>query len=123
MGILDGALASLFSSAFSGLYLDGTAHHGTGAPIYDAGRITGYTDSGDLAVKVQTDRANWNIRRDPDYVAGDVLLIILAITPSGEEITLTTDHQVTDGYGDRYRIETTERDAARSHWLCRGRPV
>jgi hypothetical protein len=128
MGLLDGGIADLFSRAFGGLFLGGTAHQGTGRPIYAAGRIIGYADTGDLPVRVQTDRASQEIRRDPDYANGDVLLIVLKVTPATAEeptveVELTTDHQVTDGYGDRYRLMTAELDAARSHWICRGRPV
>lgn len=116
MGLLNGGIAAVFSAAFSGIYLDGTLHAGTGDPIYEGSKIVGYA-GGDTPIKVQTDAAGDAVKRDQGFAEGDVALIILAqgVPP------VTSDHAVTDGYGDRYSIERAERDAAASHWVCRGR--
>jgi hypothetical protein len=124
MGLLDGGIARIFSAALSWLYLDGQLHAGTGDPIYDdAGNITGYTGPGDIPIKVQTDKAAEAVKARAGYAIGDVALIILSRNPAGTIIVLNTDNEITDGYGDRYRIEDAEQDAARAHWICRGRPV
>lgn len=119
MGLLDGQIAELFANAFGGLYLDGTLHAGTGEPVYAAnGDLTGYTDGGDTAIKVQTDRVSEQVKASDGYASGDVALIVLA---HGKP-TITTDHEITDGYGTKYRVMDVDMDAARSHWILRGRP-
>jgi hypothetical protein len=119
MGLLDGDLAAVFHAVFSGLFLDGTLHAGTGEPVYNEyGDIIGYS-GGDTAVKVQTDATSEGVKASAGYAAGDVRLIVLA---QGIP-TITTDHEVTDGHGDRYRVHDVEQDAARSHYVCRGRPI
>jgi hypothetical protein len=123
MGLLNGDIANLFAKAFEGMYLDGLLHAGTAEPIYDAaGNITGYTDGGDTDIKVQTDRTGEGVKASDGYARGDVTLIILA--RNGDTvITINTDQTVTDGYGTTYRIQDVDQDAARSHWVCLGRPV
>lgn len=150
MGLLSGGIARIFHSALSGLYLDGTLHAGTGHPIYaDGGTIVGYVGGGDQPVKVQTDATGEAVRRDVGFAEGDVTLLVLTTYGSGvadpdtphsddaplsdgaeyaqpaygQVLKITTDHEITDGYGDRYRIERAALDAARSHYVCRGRLV
>lgn len=120
MGILDGGIAAVFGAALSGLYLDGTLHAGTGEPVYDDdSNITGY-EGGESACKVQTDRTGDAFRSSVGFAPGDVTLIVLA---HGLGTRITSDHELTDGYGDRYSIQEADYDAARSHVVCRGRPV
>lgn len=117
MGLLDGGLASIFNAAFSGIYLPGTLHAGTGEPIYDddTGEIIGY-EGGDLPCKAQVDAATDAMRRADGFAEGDVRLIILAqALPE-----LNSDHEVSVS-GKRYRLQSVERDPALSHWVCRGR--
>lgn len=124
MAMLDGDIAELFSTAFSGFYLDGLLHGGTGEPVYDAnGDITGYTGAGDTSVKVQTDMTSERLKASAGYADGDATLILLSRNDVAAVITITSDSEVTDGYGDRYRVINAEQDAARSHWRCHGRPV
>jgi len=119
MGALDGGVAALFATAFGGMYLDGTLHQGTGDPIYDGeGTITGYDGPGDLAVKVQIDRATSAMRAANGFTEGDVRLIVLA--QAG--LAISSDHELT-ARGDRYRIQSAELDAAASHWICRARSL
>lgn len=118
MGLLDGSIAAIFSAAFSGLYLDGTLHAGTGGPTYDddTGDVTGYTDGGDTAIKVQVDSATEAMRRAEGFAEGDVRLIVLAAGVPA----ITTDHQIT-ARGERHAVLFAELDAAASHWVCRAR--
>lgn len=120
MGLLDGDIAALFGTAFIDLYLDGTLHQGGTTPVYDEyGNITGYAGGADTAIKVQRDNASYAMRQADGYSDGDVMLIILAqdIGP------VTTDMQVTDGYGVRWMVASANLDAAASHWICRGAKV
>lgn len=124
MALLDEGIAAIFGSVFGGLYLDGLLHAGTGEPIYDAGgNVTGYTGGGDIPIKVQTDKTGEMVKASAGYAVGDVALIVLSRNAAGATITITTDSEITDGYGDKYRIQDVDQDAARSHWICRGRPV
>lgn len=117
MGLLDGDLASVLHAAFSGLFLDGTLHAGTGDPIYGpGGTIIGY-EGGDAPVKVQTDSASDQMRAGAGFSEGDVRLLVLA----KDVPAITSDHQITDGRGDLYNIQEAELDAVASHWTCRGR--
>jgi hypothetical protein len=119
MGLLDGDVAALFATAFGGMYLDGTLHRGTGAPIYDGeGTITGYSGGGDLSIKVQVDRATSAMRAADGFTEGDVRLIVLA--QAG--MTITSDSEIT-ARAVRYRVHGAELDAAASHWICRARAV
>lgn len=124
MGLLNGDIANLFAKAFGGMYLNGLLHAGTAEPIYDgAGNIIGYTDGGDTDIKVQTDRTGEGVKASDGYALGDVTLIILSRNAAGAVVTINTDQTVTDGYGKKYRIQDVDQDAARSHWVCLGRPV
>lgn len=117
MGLLDGGIAALFSTALSGLYLDGTLHTGTGDPVYDDdGNITGYSGAGDVAIKVQVDAATDAMRQADGYAEGDARIIVLAHGVA----TITSDHTVT-ARGKHWRILSAEQDAAASHWVLRAR--
>jgi hypothetical protein len=118
MGMLDGGIAAIFSSALSGLYLDGTLHTGTGEPIYDddTGDITGYTGSGDVACKVQIDAATNAMRQADGFAEGDCRAIILAQGIG----TVTSDWTLT-ARGEDWRLLSADLDAAASHWVCRAR--
>ena len=120
MVLLDGDLAAVLQGVFAWLFLDGQLHAGTGEPIYNEyGDIIGYDGGGDLPIKVQTDVTSEGVKASDGYAVGDVVLIVLA-----KDIPLiTTDHEITDGHGDRYRVQDVDQDAARSHYVCRGRPI
>ena len=119
MGLLDGGIASIFHSAFSGLYLDATHHAGTGEPVYDAnGNITGYL-GGDQACKAQVDAATDAMRRAEGYAEGDARIIVLAQGLTGG---IDSDHEITVR-GQKYRILSAELDPAASHYVCRARAV
>ncbi len=116
MGLLDGGLARIMTPVFAGFYLPATLHAGTGDPIYDnAGNITGYVGA-DQPCKAQIDAATDAMRRGEGFAEGDVRLIILAQGLPD----LTSDMEVTVS-GQKYRLQSADRDPARSHWVCRGR--
>lgn len=122
MSLLDGGIASIFGSVFSGIYLDGTLHRSLTDPIYDGeGSIIGYGGGGDMPIKVQRDKATYGMTRAQGFSDGDCALIILTAQLDGVEIT--TDMEVTDGHGRRWKIASADLDAASSHWICRGSKV
>ncbi|MGL4640522.1 MAG: hypothetical protein ACRCVX_12440 [Shewanella sp.] len=116
--MLDGAISELFGEVFGALYLDGTLDTGLAQPIYDTeGNITGYAGGDNVPIKVQTDAASYAMRQQEGFAEGDAMLIVL-----GQGIgDVTTDHEVVDGYGVRWKVQSADQDAARSHWVLRGR--
>lgn len=119
MSLLDGDIASIFGAALSGLYPSGLLHRDGTGPIYDSeGNITGYDGGADIPIKVQRDACTYAMRQSDGYSDRDVALIILA---AGLAVAPTTDSQVTDGDGARWMVASVERDAAGSHFICRGR--
>ncbi|WP_375194650.1 hypothetical protein [Sphingobium sp.] len=118
MGLLDGGIEAIFGTAFGGLFLPGTLHRDGTEPIFDAeGNITGYEGGEGIPCRLQIDGATYAMRQSDGYVDGDVRIIILS---AGLGVEVTTDMQVT-GRGQRWMIASAERDAAASHWICRGR--
>lgn len=120
MALLNGGLEAIFGAALGGLYLDATLHRDTSAPIYDGeGNITGFGGGADIACKAQVDSVTYAMRQAEGFVEGDVRIIVLS---AGLGIALTTDMQITVS-GKRWQIASADRDAAASHWICRGRPA
>lgn len=118
MGLLDGGIESIFGAALGGLYLPGTLHRDGADPIYDdEGNITGYGGGADVPCRCQVDAATYAMRQSEGYSEGDVRIIILS---AGLGVNVTTDFQVS-AKGKRWTIASAERDAAASHWICRGR--
>lgn len=118
MGLLDGGIEAIFGAAMGGFYLPGTLHRDGAQPQYDGeGNITGYAGGADLACRAQVDAATYAMRQADGYADGDVRVIILS---AGLGVEVTTDFQVSVS-GKRWQIASVERDAANSHWICRGR--
>lgn len=118
MSLLGGGIASIFGNVFGSLYRDGLLHRDGTDPIYDGeGNIVGYTGGGDVACKAQVDAATYAMRQAEGYSEGDVRIIVLS---AGLGVEVTTDFQVSVG-GKRWMIGSVERDAANSHYVCRGR--
>lgn len=116
MGLLDGGIASIFNSVFSGIYLDGVLQAGTGDPIYGPGAtVIGYA-GGEAPIKVQVDAATDAMRRADGFAEGDCRIIVLAQGVPA----LNSDHSISVG-GATYALQSAELDAATSHWVCRGR--
>lgn len=118
MGLLDGGIEAIFGAALAGLYLPGTLHRDGADPIYDnEGNIIGYGGGADASCRCQIDAATYAMRQTEAYSEGDVRIIILS---AGLGVEVTTDFQVS-AKGKRWMIASAERDAAASHWICRGR--
>lgn len=118
MGVLDGGIAAVFGAAFGALYLDGQIVTALTDQIYDdGGNITGYGGGDPVPCKCQIDGATWAMQQANGYVDGDVRIIVLS---AGLGIELTTDHRIEVG-DETWMIASVERDAARSHFICRGR--
>ena len=118
MGLLNGGIESIFGAALSGLYLPATLHRDGTDPIYDGeGNITGYTGGADIVCRAQMDAATWAMRQSEGHSDGDVRILVLS---AGLGVEITTDFQISVA-GKRWMVASAERDAARSHWICRGR--
>lgn len=118
VALLDGGIERIFGAALGGLYLPATLHRDGTDPIYDGeGNIVGYAGGVDIACRAQMDAATWAMRQADGYAEGDVRIIVLS---AGLDVAVTTDFQITVA-GRRRMIASAERDAARSHWICRGR--
>lgn len=118
VSLLNGGIEAIFGAALGGLYLDATLHRDGSDPIYDGeGSITGYAGGAEIPCKAQMDAATYAMRQADGYVDGDVRIIILS---AGLAVEVTAEHQI-EVAGKRWMIASAERDAARSHWVCRGR--
>lgn len=119
MSLIDGGISSVFGSVFGALYPDGLLHRDTSDPVFDDyGNVIALGGGSDIAIKVQRDACSYAMRQADGFVEGDVALIILA---DGLSVEPTTDMQVTDGTGQRWMIQSVDKDAANSHFICRGR--
>jgi len=113
MGLLDGGIAALFSSALAGLYLDATLHRAT---LADDGMGGGSASFADEAVKAQIDRTTAAQQGDDGYSDTDQRILVLAHGVAEP----TTDDEITiDGL--RWGIASVTRDPAGSHYDLRGR--
>lgn len=116
MGMLDGDIAAIFGEAFGALYLDGSLIRSLSEPVYDGqGNITGYSGGAPVAIKCQVDAATWDMRQADGFTDKDVRIIVLNC---GWDVT--TDHRI-EVSGKSYMLASVDRDAAASHWICRGR--
>ncbi|HTH10775.1 MAG TPA: hypothetical protein VMA55_14505 [Acidovorax sp.] len=118
MSLLDGGIERIFGTAFGALYLDATLHRDGTEPQYDAeGNIIGYNGGADVPCKAQVDAATYAMRQAEGFSEGDCRLLILS---AGLGVEVTTDFQVTVA-GKRWMVASVDRDAANSHYVCRGR--
>lgn len=109
-----GNLQAALTGALNGLLPSGLLHTDS-SPIYDEGGAITSGGGDDIAIKVQRDVATYAMQQSDGYVDGDVRLIIVS------SVYPNTDNEVTDGYGDRWKLMTVESDAVSSHYVCRGR--
>jgi hypothetical protein len=116
MSLLDGGIASIFGAALGGLYLPATLHV-PGTRTDDIEGNISYADPTDIPCRAQMDGATYAMRQSEGYSEGDVRILILI---SGLGVEITTDCQVTVS-GRRWMIGSLEKDAANSHYICRGR--
>lgn len=95
-------------------------------PLYPSGVLVRLVETvqpnGDIVstetqqpIKVQRDAATEAMRQSAGYTDSDVRLIVLEF---GGEIS--TDDEITDGGGVRWKIASATRAADNSHWECRG---
>lgn len=112
MALLDGDIASLFSSTFGTFYLDATLHRRT---VTEDGQGGGTVTPSDVAVKAQLDQTT-QAQRDGDYTDKDQRIIVLA---SGVE-PITTDDEISI-LGQRWKIASVTTDPAGSYYDLRGR--
>lgn len=118
MSLFDGGIEAIFGAALGGLYLPAVLHTSGTGPIYDnEGNIVGYAGGTDIECRAQMDAATWAMRQGEGFVDGDVRIIVLS---SGLPVEITTDHEITVAT-KRWMVASAERDAARSHWILRGR--
>jgi hypothetical protein len=111
--MLDGAVAAVFSAAFSGFYLDATLHRAT---FTDDGMGGGSATFGEEAVKAQLDATTQAQRAAEGYTDTDQRILVLA---SGVD-EITTDDEITVN-DKRWAIASVSRDPAGAYYDLRGR--
>jgi hypothetical protein len=114
MGLLDGGLAQIFHSAFSGIFLDGWLHR---SQLTDDG-VGGGSESfaSPEAVKASLDAMTEAMRQQQGYVETDQRILVLA---HGVDKP-TTDDEITVK-GKRWMIEYVGTDPATAAYELRGR--
>ena len=92
------------------------------APVFDAGgSIVTPGNSMQRDCRVQLDVVTESMRLQDGFTEGDIRLLVLAATLSGD---LNTDAriQITSGpHAGVYSLQSCALDVAASHWDCRGR--
>lgn len=116
MALLDGGLASVFSSVLGSIYLDAQLYRPMAADDDGAGGGDGGGFAPAEPVKAQIDVATQAMREAPGYVDTDVRILILA---SGV-LKPDTDCEIEVG-GDRWSIANVGQDPAQSYWDVHGR--
>lgn len=113
MGLLDGGITALVSSALSGIYLDGTLHRWSTVDDGMGGGVSGFSDE---PVKAQLDQTTQAQQRGEGYTDTDQRILVLArgITKP------TTDDEITVR-DTRWKIASVTMDAAQSYYDLRGR--
>ena len=108
MAVLTGEIASVFRTAFGGLYLDGTLHRPT---TTDDGAGGGSATFADTAVKIQPEATTQAMRDAPGYVDTDKRYFILGynLDAPNTDCELTTE-------GKRWLIVNWSRDPAGSYF-------
>lgn len=114
MGLLTGDGASILNGVFGSIYPDGSLV-----------RIVTTEDAGGsktrtmtfVPIKVQTDGVTEAMRAASGYTDTDVRLIVLTAGLNG---AITTDDEIIDGRGDRWKVTVPSLDTCGSHWEIRG---
>jgi hypothetical protein len=117
LGTAFAGLAERMSAAVGAPFHDAVARW-PGVPVFDSGgSITTPGTSTTLAVKAQVDNATDSMRRDAQFVEGDVRLLILSTA-----IDVNCRVEVMGGpYAGTWSIESVSRDPAGIGTECRGR--
>lgn len=116
MALLDGDLAAMFGTAFSGFYLDASLHRKIAAADNGAGGGSGSGFADPEAVKAQLDAATQAMRAADSYVDTDMRIIVLA---SGVD-PITADDEITVG-AVRWSIASVAQDPAGAYYDLHGR--
>lgn len=116
MGLLDGnAIADLFGDALESIYGDGqlirvTKQRGPGGVMINV-RAT------PVAIKVQVDRCDEEMRSQSGYTAQDVKLLVLQ---SGIAGPAPTSDDIIVARGEQWSMKSIGEDPARAYWRGRG---
>jgi hypothetical protein len=117
VGLLTGDGASILNGVFASIYPSGSLIK----------RVVDEDDGGSqtvtettVPIKVQTDACTEVMRQAAGYTDRDVRLIILS---AGLTDAPTSDDEVVDGRGDRWRLINPSLDACGSHYEARGQRV
>lgn len=114
MGLLDGGLAQIFHSAFSGIFLDGTLYRSTQTDD-GAGGGTETFAAGE-PVRASLDKATMAMRESPSFVDTDHRIIVLAAGVA----EISTDDEITVK-GKRWMIASVTTDPATAAYELHGR--
>lgn len=114
MGLLTGGGAAVLNGVFASIYPTGALVRRT--ITEDAGGSQTITET-TTAIKVQTDGVTEAMRTASGYTDTDVRLIVLTTGLNGD---ITTDDEIVDGRGDRWRVTMPSLDTCGSHWEIRG---
>jgi hypothetical protein len=114
MGLLDGGLASVFSAAFDGVYLDASLYRATTTFGGDGGGSKAYAAA--EPVKAQLESATHAMRAAEGYTDTDQRILVLAsgVAP------ISVDDQITVA-GTRWGIASVGRDPAHAYYDLHGR--
>lgn len=114
MGLLDGGLAAIFSSAFGEFYLDATLFRAATSADGKGGGSSSF-DTG-TSVKAQVDKATYAMQQSDNYVDGDQRILVLAygVDP------IDTDCEIVVA-GNRWKVAGVEQDPAVTHYALWGR--
>jgi hypothetical protein len=107
MGLLDGGIASIFSAALSGIYLDASLHRWSSTEDGVGGGTS--TFAAPEAVKAQLDREN----REVAAVGQRILVLAHGVAQIGPDDEITVD-------GTRYSFGNVDRDPAGSYYDLTG---
>jgi hypothetical protein len=116
VGLLDGGLASVFNTAFGGIYLSATLHRPVNDDDDGAGGGSGTGFGPGEPVRAQLDATTQAMQSADGYVDTDQRIIVLAhgIDP------ITTDCEITVG-GRRWSIASVTQDPAKAYYDLHGR--
>lgn len=116
-------LATGFSEAFGGPFIDATASW-PGTPVYDdGGSIVTPGTPVDLPCKVQFDAATTAMRQAEGFQQTDVRILVLGASLAA---TLTTEASIVVADGPRagtWSLLSAERDPVGIGWECAGRLI
>lgn len=113
-------LATAFSGAFGGPYVDGVAKF-PGAAVFDAGGSI-ITPAAQITFpcQVQVDSATEAMRADAGFLATDVRLIVLGLTRLDATATIAI---ASGDHAGTWRLMSVQSDPVSIGYECRGRKL